>query len=284
MFTERTRQWTKSLILLCMGLYFLDNMLSGRIYFYINERFGWLSWLATIIFVVLGAAGIFDLMRSRGIQTAHDHQDDHAHDEHDHHDHEHEHIHVLPALVGLDSHDHDGHNHGAAPSWLMLSIVAVPLIVGLVVPAKPLGAAAVGSNGVSTSFTDLQGSGTSTQLSVASTDRNVLDWVRSFNGAKSPDDFNGQSADLIGFVYRDIRFKDKPYFMTARFTISCCVADASAIGVTVQWPDAAKLPSDGWVHVTGTFQAQDFDGQKMPILVADTIEPTAQPEHPYLYP
>ena len=277
MLTARTRQWIKSLILLCLGLYFLDNMLSGRIFFYINERFGWLSWLATVIFLVLGVVGVFDLIRSRGEEAEHDHHDhDHDHEEHEHHEH------ALVETVGHD--EHDGHNHGAAPSWMMLGIVAVPLIVGLLVPAKPLGAAAVGSNGVSTSFTDLQGSGTSTQLSIASTDRNVLDWVRAFNGAKSPDDFNGQSADMIGFVYRDIRFKDKPYFMTARFTISCCVADASAIGVTVQWSDAAKLPSDGWVHVTGTFQAQDFDGQKMPILVADKVEPTTQPEHPYLYP
>lgn len=43
----RTRRWIQSSILLVPGLYFLDNTLSGRIYYYINERFGWLSWIAT---------------------------------------------------------------------------------------------------------------------------------------------------------------------------------------------------------------------------------------------
>src|SRR6478752_1043497 len=108
MFTERTRQWLKSLILLCMGLYFLDNMLSGRIYYYINERFGWLSWVATGIFLVLGVVGVFDLMRSRPVAVA-----EHDHSAHDHEDHDHGH------------HEHDGHNHGVAPSWRMLTIVAL---------------------------------------------------------------------------------------------------------------------------------------------------------------
>jgi putative membrane protein len=256
MFTERARHWTQSLILLMLGLYFLDNMLSGRIYFYINERFGWLSWVATAILLTLGVMGITDLIRSRGTQ---------AHDDYDHH-------------------EHAGHTHDSAPSWRILSIVAVPLALGLLVPARPLGAAAVGSSGVSTSFASLQGVGNATQLSIAPTNRNVLDWIRAFNGAKGPNEFNGQAADVVGFVYRDIRFKDQPYFMVARFTISCCVADASAIGITVKWPDAAKLSQDGWIRVTGKFSAETFDGEKMPILVAEKVEPTAQPDHPYLYP
>src|SRR5690242_19947310 len=109
MFTECTRQWIKSLILLCLGLYFLDNMLSGRIFFYINERFGWLSWLATGIFLVLGVVGVFDLIRSRAPHSDPEHHD-HEHEHHDHAHHEHEHVESA-------GHDHDGHNHGAAPSW-----------------------------------------------------------------------------------------------------------------------------------------------------------------------
>ena len=108
--------------------------------------------------------------------------------------------------------------------------------------------------------------------------------MKAFNESDNADEFNGQLADLIGFVYRDIRFKDKPLFMVARFTVACCVADASAIGVTVQSNDAAKFTPDSWVHVKGKFQTQTQDGQKTPVLIADSIEPTNQPEHPYLYP
>jgi putative membrane protein len=98
------------------------------------------------------------------------------------------------------------------------------------------------------------------------------------------DEFGGQQADVIGFVYSDIRFKDQPRFMVARFTISCCVADASAIGVIVESTDAAKLAPDSWIHVTGKFKVEDLDGQKTPVLIADKIDATKQPDQPYLYP
>ena len=265
MFSVTTRKWIQSLLLFVMGLYFLDNMLSGRISNYVNsDRFGWLSWMATAIFLVLGLGGIYNLLKERRAEADHDH-------EHDDHDHDHEHI-------------HEGHDHGAAPSWPILALIAVPLVVGLAVPAKPLGAAAIGTSGVSTSFSAVQGSGGSTQLTVAPTDRNALDWVKAFNNSDNVDEFSGQQADLIGFVYRDIRFKDKPQFMVARFTISCCVADASAIGVIVQSNDAAKFTPDSWIHVKGKFTVQTIDGQKTPVLVADSIDPTNQPDHPYLYP
>jgi len=275
MFSVTTRKWVQSLLLFVMGLYFLDNMISGRIANYVNnDRFGWLSWMATAIFLVLGLGGIYSLLRERSTQTSHEHEHEYIHD-HDDHDHEHVHDH---------DHDHDGHNHGAAPSWPILALISVPLVVGLAVPAKPLGAAAIGTSGVSTSFSAIQGSGATAQLAVAPTDRNVLDWVKAFNNSDNVDEFSGQPADLIGFVYRDIRFKDKPQFMVARFTISCCVADASAIGVIVQSNDAAKFTPDSWVHVKGKFQVQSIDGQKTPVLIADSIDPTNQPDHPYLYP
>lgn len=265
----RTRQWIQASILLFTGLYFLDNMLSGRIYLYINERFGWLTWLGTITLLVLGAVNVVDLLKTRP-EPEHAHAGhDHAGHEHHHHD-NHEH----------SDHDHSGHDH--APTWTKLAIVGVPLIIGLVIPAKPLGAAAVQNSGVSTGFSS--GGATTTQLSVASTERNVLDWVRAFNGTADVKTFDGQKADLIGFVYRDIRFDEKTHFMVARFAISCCVADASAIGVIVQTTDAAKWQQDGWVHVRGKFQAQMIEDRQTPVLIADSVEQVAQPDHPYLYP
>ncbi len=260
----RLRKWLQSVLLLGLGLYFLENMLTGRIYFYINERFGWLSWIATTIFLTLGVIGILELRRQS--------VEDHADPDHEEHDRDHE------------EHAHAGHQHGTAPAWPILGLVAVPLVLGLLVPAKPLGASAVGTSGVSTSFSGIQGSGSTTQLDTAPTDRNVLDWVRVFNSSANLDEVSGQQADVIGFVYRDIRFKDTSQFMVARFAISCCVADASAIGVITQWPKAATLAQDSWVHVKGKFAIQTFDGQRTPILVVDSLEPTNQPDHPYLYP
>jgi putative membrane protein len=268
----RTRKWIRAVLLLFLGLYLFDNMLTGRIYYYINERFGLFSWAAVAILLTMGIVSVVDLLREprSGADEHHKHKNDDKHDYDDEHEHKHEHGHE--------------HQHGTAPSWLMLGILALPLVLGVLVPAKPLGASAVGSSGVSTSFSGLQSGGTSTQFSVAPQDRNVLDWVRAFNITTNVDEFNGQQGDVIGFVYRDIRFKDSAQFMLSRFTVSCCVADASAIGVIVQAKDAAMIKQDSWVHVKGKFQVQIFDGQRTPILVADSVEVTGQPAHPYLYP
>lgn len=89
----RTRQWLQASFLLFTGLYFLDNMLSGRIYFYINERFGWLSWMSTILFLTLGIFRITDLLKTRV---------EHSHEAHEHDVHE------------QTEHDHAGHTHASA--------------------------------------------------------------------------------------------------------------------------------------------------------------------------
>jgi putative membrane protein len=72
--------------------------------------------------------------------------------------------------------------------------------------------------------------------------------------------------------------------MVARFTISCCVADASAIGLPVARQETNTLPQDTWVRVQGAFEVGEFQGDSLPILQAASVEAVAQPEHPYLYP
>jgi putative membrane protein len=253
----RKREWIQGILLVLLGLFFLDLSITGRVYYYINERFGWLVWVASFVFLLLGSLNIVSLLRTR-THTEHDHSE---HEEHHYHDHNHVH---------------------SAPSWVVLGILAFPLMLGILVPARPLSAAAIGSDGVGTSFTGVQGG--ATQLNIAPTERNVLDWIRAFNSTDNLNEFSGQPADLIGFVYRDIRLQNKPLFMVARFTVSCCTADASAIGVRVLSDDADKFAQDSWVHVTGKFSIQDIDGTQTPVLIAENIEPTDIPDHPYLYP
>jgi len=269
----RTRRWVQAGLLLTLGLYFLDNMVTGKISFYVNERFIWLSWFGTGLMLIMGVISVVDLLREPVASAAVETAPAAAHEGHDHeHEaHDHEHIHD----------DEADHHHHHAPSWPILGVIAVPLILGLIVPAKPLGAAALSTNGLTTSFS---GSSSATELTVAPQDRNVLDWVRDFASADDLKQFAGQQADVIGFVYRDTRLDPKIQMMVARFAISCCVADASAIGLIVQTKNADTYVQDGWVHVKGSFQVQDLNGEKAPILVADTIENTTQPAHPYLYP
>src|SRR5215470_17177788 len=142
----RTRRWVQAALLLVMGLYLLDNIVTGKILYYVNDRFVWLSWLATLILVTVGVINVIELLREPREMAD-------AHSEHDHEDHNHEHDH--------DHHDHGhDHEHGHAASWPIIGVIAVPLILGLLIPAKPLGADALSTNGISTTSFSASQSGT----------------------------------------------------------------------------------------------------------------------------
>lgn len=240
-------QSMSKIVLLCgLALYFLYNILSGNLTNYINQRFAWLSYVAVVLFVMLALGNLLELLRQR------------------HHEHHH-------------NHDHD-HHHDVI-SWPVLAVIAVPLVLGTLVPSRPLGSAAIGGN-ISLNAVSV------TNATTFTTDPmqwNVLDWLRAFNNAEDPGSFNGKEAQVIGFVYKEPSYP-ADQVMVARFTVSCCVADASAIGLPVQWDQAIDLKQDTWIQVNGTFQVGEFRGNTVPILQATSIEVVDQPEHPYLYP
>lgn len=177
-------------------------------------------------------------------------------------------------------------NHGPARdythetiTWPIILLVAFPLVLGTVVPSQPLGAAAVDGNIV----TRVATVNTAASITKDPLQRNVLDWLRVFNDSTNPAEFNGQQADVVGFVYREPGFAEDQ-FMVARFTVACCVADASAIGLPVIWAGAGEIADGEWVQVRGTFEAGTFRETFLPMLRANTLEVVEQPKHPYLYP
>ncbi|NJN93959.1 MAG: TIGR03943 family protein [Anaerolineales bacterium] len=248
----------KALALIAMGLFLYSRIYNGTLLYYISERFAWLTLLAAIGFIIVGA--------SYRYRTAPAHEHEHDDDGHEHH-----------------QHDHAGHQHGNL-SWTGLLLVALPVILGLLVPPKPLGAAAMGNREISVGAVNSAAAPKTTQvISRPTTEKNVLDWLIDFRLVQDPAAFADQEAKLIGFVYRDERFGTEQ-FMVSRFVISCCAADAAPLGLVVAWPETPGLSSDQWVEVSGRLQPGEFDGEPMPILIADKVTPTEVPDQPYLYP
>lgn len=234
----------KALLLILLAIFFAQKYVSGKLYFYIAPRFSWLAVLSMALLIIL--AGAY-------------------------------------RLVGRTSDDHLSHQSHTSnsASVITLAILAIPLLLGTLVPSQPLGASAVSSRGVSTvlSFAADREAGGMT----APSQRTVLDWVRVMSETVDPDALNGQAADIVGFVYRDVRFATDQ-FMVGRFAITCCVADALAIGVVATTADAQEYTQDTWVRVHGVFQKGEIDGQSIPVLYVTEIERVQQPEQPYLYP
>src|SRR5690606_7440343 len=134
---EQVQAWLKVALLIGLGAYFAYNIVSGNLTNYINMRFAWLSYVAAALFFVLGAFGVYQLFTQK--------------------------------------HQHD-HDHDHSLSWGMLAIIAVPLLLGTLIPSKPLGAEAIDGN-VSMNVVSVSEQGfTGDPLQW-----NVLDWLRAFN-------------------------------------------------------------------------------------------------------
>jgi putative membrane protein len=278
MLRRRTAIRLKALILILTAIFFAYKFVNGTLYYYIGPRFGWLTLVAVALLILIG--GAYNLVEGEGDpaddapgEGVHAHQGhDHAH-QYDGHQHDDHHDH--------STHDHHAHHHSPA-NWWPLLLVSLPLMLGTLVPAQPLGASAISNRGVNTEVA-VAADETERTLTVVAGERNVLDWVRAMSEDPDPAALDGEGADVIGFVYRDPRFAENQ-FMVARFTITCCVADALAIGLVAEADGAADLPDDSWVRVEGTFAEGSLDGDAMPVLVAETVTPIQPPEHPYLYP
>ncbi len=170
---------------------------------------------------------------------------------------------------------------GRTPTtWPMIAIAALPLLLGTLVPSQPLGADAI-RGPVSLS---VGGNPASASVFVkAPLERNVLDWLRVFATSPVAADFDGEQANFVGFVYHEPDFPDD-VIMVARFTVSCCVADAAPVAMPVRWEDGEKPEIGEWVEVSGTFYSGMFRDSAMPILHLDDFAFVDTPEHPYLYP
>jgi len=257
----RTHRSLQALVLAGLGLFLLQKIWTGTLYWYINQRFMLLILLAAVGLLALARLVLPKPRTKAEMAEVHEHDPAEGHAQHDH--------------------EHD-HGSKAAPLWGVL-FLAVPLVLGLLVPARPLGSAAIANKGINTTAPLTAGSSAPVQLDLASTDRNVLDWVRAFNYASDPATYTGQPADVIGFVYHADGLPEGQ-FLVSRFAVTCCAADAMAVGLLVHWPQAAGLENNSWVRVRGAMTVGTFGGRATPLIEADALEGVAAPDQPYLAP
>jgi putative membrane protein len=253
--TLRMVRTLQALILAGLGIFLLNKIWSGQLYWYINARFLPLTILGLIGLLWLAQAQLRDRPPQAG---------------------GHEHGHHPPS--GGDDHQHA---HIGLPA---LALLAAPIVLGVLVPAAPLTADAIANRGLSQAAPLSAGGPVElVQFHLAPEERTILDWLRAFDQADDPSAFAGEPADVTGFVYQDARAGEE-HFMVARFTLTCCVADASAIAMLVDWTGASALAANSWVRVRGPVRVASFEGRPMPLVKAETVEAISPPDQPYLYP
>ena len=239
----------QGLLLLGLCIFFASKAANGQLTWYINSRFIPLTIFGVIFLAVLAQIIFTEIRRSR------------KHDEEHGHEHDHDHA---PAPVNL---------------WIML----VPLLIGVLIPARPLDSSAFATKGFNTNSPLVSADSSTKIFETESEERNILDWIKLFNLEADIFQFEGQSASVIGFVYFDETLGENQFFVS-RFVVSCCAADGFALAMPVEWSGAAALEQDSWVLVKGTIEAVTLDDRVAPMIVADSVIAAPTPDQPYLFP
>jgi uncharacterized repeat protein (TIGR03943 family) len=237
----------QGLLLLGLSIFFASKAANGQLTWYINARFIPLTIFGIIMLAVLAQTVFTEIKRSRQRAQA-------------------------------GEHDHD---HAPAPSnlWFML----VPLLIGVLIPARPLDSAAFATKGFNTNAPLVSADSSALLFETDSEERNVLDWIKLFNYEENVTQFIGQKASVIGFVYFNEDLSENQFFVS-RFVVSCCAADGFAIAMAAEWDDAAALQQDSWVLVKGTIEAITINDRRVPMIVAESVQEVPVPNQPYLYP
>jgi len=243
---RRYRSW-QALLLLALFLFFLGKVINNQLSWYINLRFLALTEIGIVFLAILAQRLFMEARLSRENKQS-------------------------------EEHDHD-HTPAPANLWVML----IPLLIGILIPAKPLDSSAVSAKGLTTSSALIGSQSSSKLFETESEQRNVLDWVKLFYFEKDLNPYIGQQASVVGFVYLDDRLPEGQFFVS-RFIISCCAADGYAVGMIVNAPNTTSLKKDSWVKVSGPVEAVPFDNGISPLIRAEVVESVSQPDQPYLYP
>lgn len=186
-------------------------------------------------------------------------------------------------LKGSFAPEHDEYDHRVAPVNLLTMLI--PLLVGILIPARPLGSATLSTKGPITSAPLIRSQSQGQEDLVPVEQRSILDWYYLFAFEDNIEPFMGEEASVIGFVYFDERLP-KGQFFVSRIILSCCAADGFAVTMIVDWPESGLLKQDTWIRVTGPVDKAFFadEPQALPLIRAKMVEIVPQPEQPYLYP
>ncbi|MDO4241155.1 MAG: TIGR03943 family protein [Microbacteriaceae bacterium] len=119
--------------------------------------------------------------------------------------------------------------------------------------------------------------------SASDSEKTVLDWAQILSVTTDPAQLAGRSANLLGFITAD---PDDPENLVrvSRYSITCCIVDTQAIGVTVYMPGwQAHFKEGDWVKMRGHFiQNPSVLSPHLTVFTPEKHEKTQVPADPYL--
>ena len=315
----------QGLILGFFSLMVVHLILTGTIVLYISSKLIWLSKLSAILLAIIAIAKL--------VPVKHKHNAAHSCCGHDHtcaSDHHHSHktngllpmiIFIIPLIIGFGMQprvlastalSHSINTAGPVPFYAMhipksdklSNAVQWPSWLSLV--KKDAGSSAVTNNAKVVANDAVN---QSTSLNKVNTVKPITpklvnsvakesDLMQLYSNIDDhPEQVYNQNWKLTGFVYKDPTLA-KNQFVISRFVITCCIIDATPIGIIVESPNTPNLKADTWVEVEGLLQKRVIGGADkinsvnnfhetndgVPCLVVTSCKIVATPKDPYLAP
>ncbi|MBP0000068.1 MAG: TIGR03943 family protein [Cyanobacteria bacterium SID2] len=240
--------WLDNLAIFAWGVLLLKYWLTGKLRILIHPAYTWLSVVAGIAFIVVAFWKSQQLWKRR-------------------------HLPMLPQQ----------HVSLFPPAWGS-GFLVVSACVGLVFTPRPFASQVALERGVTEALAVTRVEPQSFRGSANPEDRSIIDWTRTLSVYPEPDAYAGQPADVIGFVIHADELPEN-YIIVARFTITCCAADAYPVGLPVRLTSETRqaYQPDLWVRVRGEIATATLQDRRQVAIVAQSIEPVPEPENPYDY-
>ncbi len=164
------------------------------------------------------------------------------------------------------------------PPRLGISLLVITAFLGLLITPKPLSSQTALNRGLSQQFGIQEVQTQTFQPRIDSSQRSLIEWIRTIEIHPDPRNYEGQAVDIDGFII----YLEEPgaeSFYIGRFLIRCCAADAYPVGLPVIF-DGELPPVDSWQRIQGSMAVDETTPPRL-IVQADTITAIPTPTNPY---
>ncbi|OYD06862.1 TIGR03943 family putative permease subunit [Paludifilum halophilum] len=95
-------------------------------------------------------------------------------------------------------------------------------------------------------------------------------------------ELKGKPVKVKGFIFRADNMPEG-VVLVSRYSITCCTADASVIGIFAKFPGSDQIKEGTWIEVKGGLDSIVVERSRVPFIEAPSHRVVEAPKDPYVY-
>lgn len=175
----------------------------------------------------------------------------------------------------------DRHADGGGVVWWRMLILFIPLVVGFVIPLRPLSSTTALNRGATSGVLSIGRKVNSLQFASNPATRSLYQWVIALNANPEPSHYDGLPVNIKGFILHDPSIAHDQILL-ARFIVTCCAADARVLSLPIQQTTGLEgAKDDQWYEIKGKMKVVTVDNKRELVVQPDSVHQIAEPDDPY---